>query len=51
MTDFLAWWADHWPLVPAIAGYACWEAYRFRRYKEILSAAVESYLKLKRVKP
>ena len=21
MTDFLSWWADHWPLVPIIALY------------------------------
>ncbi len=23
MTDFLSWWADHWPLIPALIAW-CW---------------------------
>ena len=30
MTDFLSWWADHWPLIPALIAYFAWEAYKWR---------------------
>ena len=27
MTDFIAWWADHWPLIPFIVPFVVNEVY------------------------
>ena len=44
MTDFLSWWADHWPLVPVLVLYPMYAWFLFPYIEKL-------YTKLRRREP